>query len=243
MMNVASEVLIYSQNISESVNFPVGSSNSLKRKRVNQEANDPSFIEDFNCPKRKKQKIGEQVMSVSDHRPLEPTNLGLSYIGHVTGIEALTDLEILGDVEGDHVGTSISKFSFARHTIVVDHSSVQNLQIGKVAEDNDHTYSEDLNHVKTEIVILSHVQEGDATEIDKINESGKIPIESPLIVVDNLLVQNVQSGEVTEDDNKFFFEEPNGLNIIDVNEYETSIMTVTFEIYYDDKLVNPIGVT
>ncbi|GAA0175487.1 hypothetical protein LIER_41922 [Lithospermum erythrorhizon] len=118
-------------------------------------------------------------MSVSDYKPLESTNLGLSDMGHVTGIEALTDLEILGNVEGAHIGTSISKFSFGRHTIVIEHSSVQNLQIGKVAEDNDDTYSEDLNHVKTEIVILSHVQEGDVTQIDKINESGKIPVEVP----------------------------------------------------------------
>ncbi|GAA0144335.1 hypothetical protein LIER_04814 [Lithospermum erythrorhizon] len=126
-------------------------------------------------------------MRVFHHRTLQPTNLDLSDIGRVMGIEALTDLEILGDVEGAHAGTSISKFSFDHHTIVVDHSWVQNLQIGEVAEDKDNTYSEDLNHVKTEVVILSNGQEGDVMEIDKISESGMIT-QSNEILTDVILV-------------------------------------------------------
>ncbi|GAA0146559.1 hypothetical protein LIER_06482 [Lithospermum erythrorhizon] len=96
------------------------------------------------------------------------------------------------------------------------------------------------NRVKTKAEILSDAQDVYTMDIDTINESGMVSdsngilldvdkappessvsefhVETPSIVVDNLWVQNLQRKKVVEDENKTYFEEPNGLKINNVND-------------------------
>ncbi|GAA0152248.1 hypothetical protein LIER_37455 [Lithospermum erythrorhizon] len=52
------------------------------------------------------------------------------------------------------------------------------------------------------------------------------------------MIQNLQHGKTAEDENKTSFE-LNDLKINIVNEYESLIMTISYETYYDDNLVSP----
>ncbi|GAA0150911.1 hypothetical protein LIER_09746 [Lithospermum erythrorhizon] len=113
-------------------------------------------------------------MVISYNRPLQPTNLILSDVGHDMKIEALNDLGILGDVEGAHAGTSVSKFHFGHHTIAMDHPLVQNIQIGDMAEDKDNTCFEDPKRMKIEVGILSYAQDVYVMEIETTNKSGMV---------------------------------------------------------------------
>ncbi|GAA0140478.1 hypothetical protein LIER_01816 [Lithospermum erythrorhizon] len=131
-------------------------------------------------------------MVVSDNRPLQPTNLILSDVGHDMRIEALTDFEIPRDVEGAHAVTSVSKSPFGHHKIMANQPLVT-------------------NRVKIEVGILSGAQDVYTMDMDTINESGMVndsngilpdveraPLESlvselyveiPSIVANNLWVQ------------------------------------------------------
>ncbi|GAA0164333.1 hypothetical protein LIER_19996 [Lithospermum erythrorhizon] len=115
--------------------------------------------------------------------------------------------------------------------------------------------------MKTEAGIWSYVQDVYDMEIETINESDmvndsneiledverapvestitKLSVETPSNVIDNPWVQNLQHGNVVEDENKTSFEELNDLKINIVNEYESLIMTVSYATYYDDNLVSP----
>ncbi|GAA0187256.1 hypothetical protein LIER_34544 [Lithospermum erythrorhizon] len=204
MIEIDSKVLNSSEQVFKCFNFSVGSSNSLKCKMVNQELNYPCFIEDLTCPKRKKEKIIEQVMVIFDNRHFQPTNLILSDTGHDMKIEALKDLGIPGDIEGAHAGTSVSKFPFGHHTTVMDHPLVQNLQIRDVAEDKDNTCFEDPKRMKIETGILLYAQDVYDMEIERINESG-------MVNDSNENFEDVERAPVESTVTEFFVETPSSV--------------------------------
>ncbi|GAA0175224.1 hypothetical protein LIER_28447 [Lithospermum erythrorhizon] len=128
----------------------------MKRKRINQE---------LNYPKRKKQKIIGEFMVVRDN----------PNVGHVMGVEELSELENPSDVEGVLDGSSFLELPVDIPSMVVDNPLIHYLQVRDFVEDT-------IDDFKIEAAILLDVQVEHVVEIDVTTESGMIPASNEIHV-------------------------------------------------------------
>ncbi|GAA0139641.1 hypothetical protein LIER_01145 [Lithospermum erythrorhizon] len=145
MMEIDSKLLSPSETTNECFNLSAESPHFVKRKRINQE---------LNYPKRKKQKNTGEFMIVCD-------NLN---VGHVMGVEALSELENPGDVERVVDGSLFLELPVEIPSIVAENPLVHYLQGREFAEDT-------IDDFKIGVAILLDVPVEHVFEIDVITES------------------------------------------------------------------------